>query len=116
MFYQKLFSTIVLSLCCLVVTAQKASVEEGKKLYKSKCTSCHAMDKKLVGPPLKGTAQKYDLAWFTKWVRSSSALIKSGDKKAVALFNANKKIPMTDNKDLSSTQIQSIYLFLQNPN
>ena len=33
------------------------AVEQGKKIYLAKCTSCHRLDTKLIGPPLRDVVQ-----------------------------------------------------------
>jgi Cytochrome c len=34
------------------------AVEQGRIIYQTKCTSCHRLDTKLVGPPLRNIIQK----------------------------------------------------------
>ena len=35
----------------------KTAVEQGKKIFQTKCTSCHRIDTKLIGPPLRNVIQ-----------------------------------------------------------
>src|SRR6187431_1352654 len=58
----------------------------GKALFNSNCAACHKLDAKSTGPALRGVKEKHDMAWIYDWVHNSSAVIKSGDAKAVALF------------------------------
>lgn len=45
----------------------KASAEEGKKLYEANnCGSCHALDKKVVGPALRGVTERRSEEWLIK--------------------------------------------------
>ena len=37
-----------------------SGVSDGQALFSSNCSGCHAVDKKLVGPPLTEIAQLYD--------------------------------------------------------
>jgi cytochrome c551/c552 len=48
---------LFVSVFSISVTAQ--SVEEGEKLYNTNCTSCHMLDKKVIGPALRGINDKY---------------------------------------------------------
>ena len=88
--------------------------QDGKTLFKSNCTSCHTIGKgKLVGPDLQDVHKKRSEAWLLKWIKSSLSFIKSGDADAVAVFNANNKIHMTDFNFLSDEQIKSIVGYVQ---
>ena len=40
------------------------SADEGAKLFKANCASCHAINQKVVGPALKGVYNRYDEAWI----------------------------------------------------
>ena len=86
----------------------KADVAEGEKLFNANCTSCHALNEKVVGPALKGINEKYDEAWLIKWIKNSQALVKSGDEKAVKVYNENNQSVMTSFENLSDAQIKSI--------
>lgn len=85
---------------------------QGEKLFKSTCVACHTVGKgKLVGPDLKGVNKKYDEKWLISFIRSSQALVKKGDARAVKTFNENNKIPMPDN-NLSDADIKSILAYI----
>ena len=83
----------------------------GKALFNSNCAACHSLDKKMTGPALRGVASKYDMAWLYKWVNNSSALIKSGDAKAVKVFEENNKTVMTAFPQLSTADIDNIIAY-----
>ena len=53
------------------------SVENGEQLYKVNCTSCHAIDKKLIGPALAGVNDKYSQEWLIKWIKNSAEMIEA---------------------------------------
>lgn len=85
---------------------------QGEKLFKSTCVACHTVGKgKLVGPDLKGVNKKYDEKWLISFIRSSQALVKKGDARAVKTFNENNKIPMPDN-NLSDADIKSVLAYI----
>lgn len=84
---------------------------KGKELFKSNCAACHALDKKMTGPALRGIAGKYDMPWLYKWVKNSSALIKSGDAKAVKVYEENNKSVMTAFPQLTDTDIDNIIAY-----
>lgn len=65
-----------------VSTVSAQDAKEGRALFKAKCSSCHALDAKLVGPALTGVSDRHDEAWLLKWIPNSAALIAS-DRKSV---------------------------------
>jgi len=95
-----------------VTTLHAQDVKEGEKIFKSKCTSCHAIDRKVVGPALKGIPETKDEAWLIKWIKNSQALIASGDADAVKIFEENNKLVMTSFTDLSDDQIKSVLAYI----
>ena len=58
----------------------------GAAIFKQKCTACHGIDKKVIGPALKGVSDRRDEAWLIKWTKNAPAMIASGDPTAKALF------------------------------
>jgi mono/diheme cytochrome c family protein len=87
----------------------------GKALFNTNCAACHNLDKKMTGPALRGVSDKYDMAWIYKWVNNSSAMIKSGDSKAVAVFEEYNKSVMTSFPQLSTTDIDNIIAYTSEP-
>jgi cytochrome c551/c552 len=87
----------------------------GKGLFNANCAACHKLDVKSTGPALRGIANKYDMAWIYKWVHNSSELIKSGDAKAVKVFEENNKTAMTAFPQLSTTDIDNIIAYTSLP-
>ncbi len=90
-------------------------VAAGEALFKANCAACHKLDKKAVGPALRGIADKYDREWMYKWIHNSSELIASGDPIAVKLFEDNNKTVMTAFPALSTTDIDNILAYTNQP-
>jgi mono/diheme cytochrome c family protein len=88
---------------------------KGKELFNTNCAACHKLDAKATGPALRGIANKYDMAWLYKWVKNSSELIKSGDAKAVKVFEENNKSVMTAFPQLSNQDIDNIIAYTSEP-
>ncbi|UQD55209.1 c-type cytochrome [Flavobacterium sp. K5-23] len=84
---------------------------KGKELFNANCAACHKLDAKSTGPALRGIADKHDMAWMYKWVKNSSALIKSGDAAAVKVFEENNKAVMTGFPQLSDGDIDNIIAY-----
>ncbi|UIR55253.1 c-type cytochrome [Sphingobacterium sp. SRCM116780] len=111
----KLARVVSMSLVLLfaVTTLHAQDVKEGEKIFKSKCTSCHAIGRKVVGPALKGVTDKQSEEWLIKWVKNSQAFIASGDKDAVAIFEEYNKSVMTSFTDLSDDQVKSVLAYIK---
>ncbi len=87
---------------------------KGKALFNANCAACHKMDKKLVGPALKGVTEKREAAWLKSWIKDSQALVKSGDADAKAIFD-EYKIPMTAYPNFSDADLDDVIAYLANP-
>lgn len=87
----------------------------GESLFKANCAACHKLDKKAVGPALRGVADKFDRDWLHKWIHDSQGLIASGDAQAVKLFEENNKMVMTSFPALSDTDIDNILAYTSQP-
>ena len=90
---KNLFLVLVLGLS-FTVSAQEADPIAGKKLFNANCAACHKLNKKAVGPALKGVSAKYDKEWLYSWIKNSSAMIKAGDAQAVAIWEEYNRTAM----------------------
>jgi mono/diheme cytochrome c family protein len=88
---------------------------KGKELFNANCAACHKLDAKATGPALRGIANKYDKAWLYKWIHNSADLIKSGDAKAVKVYEENNKVAMTAFPQLSEADIDNIIAYTSEP-
>ncbi len=93
------------------VFAQEVDVQAGKKLFNANCASCHKLNKKAVGPALKGVTAKYDREWLYSWIKNSSAMIKDGDAKAVAIWEDYNKVAMNSFPMFSNADIDNILAY-----
>jgi len=89
------------------------SVEAGKTIFNSRCTSCHAIDRRVIGPALKDVHNRHDEKWIVNFVHSSQTVIKGGDAVAVKLFQEYNQTVMPDHKDLSQAQIKNIIAYIK---
>ena len=88
---------------------------KGKELFNTNCAACHKLDAKATGPALRGVGDKYDKEWLYKWIKNSADLIKSGDAKAVKVYEENGKIAMTAFPQLSNADIDNIIAYTMQP-
>lgn len=107
------FSLTIALVSSMLVTLAAPPVEEGRTIFTSRCAGCHSVNKIVTGPALAGVDQRHDIDWIINFVHSSQSLIKSGDAKAVALFEKFNKIPMPDHPDLTGDNIKSIVEYIK---
>lgn len=101
--------TYILSLIILLFSITNLSAQDGAKLFKSNCASCHKVEGKLVGPQLKGSLERTPgKDWIIKWVKNSQALIESGDEYANKIFDEYNKSVMPAHPQLSDEDILAI--------
>lgn len=84
---------------------------EGKKLFNTHCAACHKLNKKAVGPALRGVSQKYDKEWLYSWIKNSATMIKAGDAQAVAIWEEYNRTAMTAFPQLSNADIDNIIAY-----
>lgn len=108
-----------LSLTLLVVcaTISVSHAQDGQKLFKQNCASCHTITtKKLTGPGLEGVFTRVPSEeWAINWVKNSSAVIASGDAYGNKIFNEYNKTQMTPFEFLSDEEILAIFDYIKNP-
>ena len=98
-------------LISLNISAQDIDIAKGKSLYNANCASCHKLNKKLIGPALKGVSAKYDKEWLYAWIKNSAAMIKAGDEQAIAIYEEYNKVAMNAFPQLSNEDIDNILAY-----
>jgi mono/diheme cytochrome c family protein len=92
------------------IYGQDGDPKNGEKLFKANCTACHALDKQVVGPALKGVVERLkseqglDTEWLHKWIKDNKALRASGDKTEMQVF-----------PNLADKDIDDILAYTTNP-
>ncbi len=95
------------------VATPSGDAKAGEALFKANCTSCHALNKRVLGPALAGVSKKYnDDAYLIKWIKNSPAMIASGDKRAVAIYEEFNKAAMTPFPQFSDDDVKNILAYI----
>ncbi len=103
---------LILSFCfSFVVAAQEPDIQKGKALFNANCAACHKLNKRAVGPALAGVSAKYDKEWLYSWIKNSTAMVKSGDAQAVAIYEEYNGSVMTSFPQLSNQDIDNILAY-----
>ena len=91
--------------------SQELDINKGKSLFNANCAACHKLNKNLIGPALAGVSEKYEKEWLYTWIKNSSAMIKSGDERAVAIWEEYNKAAMNAFPQLSNNDIDNILAY-----
>ena len=91
--------------------SQDLDINKGKSLFNANCAACHKLNKNLIGPALAGVSEKYEKEWLYTWIKNSSAMIKSGDERAVAIWEEYNKAAMNAFPQLSNDDIDNILAY-----
>ena len=73
----------------------QAMADEGKKLYDAKCTACHNIKTKMIGPPQAGVLDRRTPEWVMNMILNPSEMIKK-DPTARKLLKEYNNVPMTE--------------------
>lgn len=97
------------------VSSGSGDPEKGKSLFNAQCAACHKLDKKGVGPALRGVGQRLEREWLYKWIKNSAELIASGDAYANQIFEEYNRTPMNAFPNLSNADIDDILAYADQP-
>jgi len=114
----KQFSRSVLLVAGLAICGFSAYAQgdaaKGEALFKSKCTTCHKLDQRLIGPALGPQLEsETDDKWLTKWIQNNQALIAAKDPKALKIYNEYNQSGMTVFADLSDADVTNIITYVR---
>ena len=114
---RSLYGQIALALILIFSATQpiygQVDIENGKKLFKTNCASCHKLDKKLIGPALGGIMERRSEEWLILWIRDNAKLRASGDADANAIFDEYNGSVMQAFPQLSTEDIQNIIAYCE---
>lgn len=86
---------------------------KGEGIFKSKCTACHKVDQRVVGPALgPQLTSETDEKWLTKWIQNNQALIAAKDPKALKIYNEYNQSSMTVFADLSDGDVANVIAYV----
>ncbi len=113
LFFRSVVQSLVIICFFGINTLMAQDATEGAALFQKNCKSCHALDRKMTGPALKGVNERREEAWLLKWIKNAPAMIASGDPTAVQLYNENNKMLMTPMPMLTEGNILSILAYIK---
>ena len=117
----KITVLVLLLLTTVITQAQEIStdpaiVKQGEALFKANCKSCHALDKKVVGPALAGVTKRApSVQWIKDWVKNSAKMVAAGDDYGVKIYEEYQKSQMTAFTSLKDEEIMSLIAYIEAP-
>jgi len=112
-FSVKISLTLVLTFSTLTSFSQ-----DGEKLFKANCASCHNPVKNATGPKMQGVLQKWidagEEELIYQWVSNPSKLYNSGKSKMAKAIWDWSPTAMTPQGHLSREEVESIYTYVDN--
>ena len=86
-------------------------VDNGHSLFMNNCQQCHSVERKIVGPPLKGVFERRNPTWLVNFIKNPEKMIDSGDTTAQSLYQEYKQY-MPNHDFLSDEEILSILFYV----
>lgn len=115
--YRRLVNTVNVAIAFLFVLffSQKVQAQDGQTLFSQNCASCHAVNKKLVGPALAGVEQRgpwKDRKELHAWVHNPAGFMKS-DAYAAGLYKEYNGVMMQAFPQLPEKDIDAIFDYIK---
>ncbi|GAA4324994.1 c-type cytochrome [Mucilaginibacter gynuensis] len=106
---------MVAGLAAYSVTANaQADVAKGEAIFKAKCTACHKIEQKLIGPALgPQLTSETDDKYLIKWIQNNQALIAAKDPKALKIYNEYQQAGMSVFTELSDADVMNIITYVR---
>ncbi len=93
---------------------QKATVLQGHELFQGNCAQCHAVNKKVVGPALKGIYSRWtDEAAIINFIKYPEKVITSGQNEYAAKLYEEYGQMMPNHDFFNDEQIKSILTYVK---
>ena len=89
-------------------------VTEGETVFKAKCTACHKISKKFVGPALKGITQRRTPEWIMNMIMNPEEMIKK-DPIAIQLLAEANGAPMA-NQNITEEEARALLEYFRTKN
>lgn len=115
-FFSSMKGLLSWMLCLLVlVWATQLHAQDGKTLFKSKCASCHSVDKDLTGPALKGMLDRVggDKDLLFAWIRNNKKVLASGNKYYNDLYKKWNQASMNLYPELTDADLEAILEYVE---
>ena len=89
----------------------QAMVAEGTELFEANCTACHKIEKKFVGPAMKGITERRSPEWVMNMILNPEEMIKEDPLAKQVMIESNMAIMA--NQSLTEDQARKIYEYFR---
>ena len=90
-----------------------ALAEKGKGIFKTKCTACHKINKRFVGPALKGVTKKQTPEWIMNMILNPEVMVVENAKARELLMEFSA--PMA-NQNLTEEEARAVLEYFRTKN
>lgn len=84
----------------------------GELLFNANCTPCHAINERVVGPPLRDAGKRHSRKWLIGFIRNAPEMIRKQDPKAVRIYKEYNEMSMPPFTKLNDEEILSILAYI----
>ena len=88
-----------------------AMAAEGKELFDAKCTTCHKVAKRYVGPAMKGVTARRTPEWIMNMILNPMKMIKEDSLAKQVMIESNMAIMV--NQGITEDQARKIYEYFR---
>jgi cytochrome c oxidase cbb3-type subunit 3 len=100
---------------CIIWISSSALAQDGEKLFKSRCSSCHMIDKNSTGPALKGAKAKWEAAGegslLYDWVMNSTNVIAEGTSQSAKAIQGFSPTVMPQ-QVVTKAEIDAVFTYI----
>jgi mono/diheme cytochrome c family protein len=89
----------------------QAMVESGKQKFESICVACHMIDKRMIGPALKGVYERRSPEWVMNMILNPDGMLKEDPIAKALLKEYNNAIML--NQNLTEEEARDVAEFLR---
>lgn len=83
---------------------------QGEEIYTTRCTTCHKMNERYIGPAMAGLMDRRSPEWVMNMILAPEKMLQ-GDPEAQALL-AEYNVPMT-NQNLTQDEARAVLEYLR---
>lgn len=95
------------------MSSARIPITDGELLFQKRCAACHLPDQDAYGPALNGVTRKRDKKWLFRMIKNGEALVASGDKEAVAIYQQWQQKKHPSQERLDDQQIHAVIHYLE---
>ncbi len=92
-------------------TIDESLASKGEEIFKSKCTACHQIDSKVIGPALRGITKRRTPEWIMNMILNPENMLKE-DPLAKQLLKEHNNVMMT-NQNLTQEEVRAVLEYLR---